>query len=625
MSAVTKWLGADANWARSPVLVSQAAARRVPPVLLWTLCAVYVMAGFVGRTPWREADMAAFGFMQAMAEGRTSWLRPLIDGAPPPDAALLPYWVGALALQLLPSHWAADAVVRLPFAALLALSLVMTWVAMYYLARTPAAQPVAFAFGGEATPRDYARVMADGALLALLACLGLAQMGHETTSQLVQMAALSAVILALARMGRPASATWALSPKLRHRALRATLALLAMLAAMGGVLALSVSGAPALALMLAAFGTVWALVGAAAGARFSWAAWWALSAAIALWLIHVLHITPIGLGWASATPRSWGSIARLLLWFTWPVWPLVLWALWVWRAQWRRPRAAAHLLVPLLPAAWVLGDVLFFAPLPDRALFVALPAVAILAAWALPTLGRSLGAMLDWLTMIFFTLSAATIWVVWLAVQTGWPQKPAANVARLAPGFEMPFEITPFALAVLATLAWLGFAVWRTQRHRPALWKSLALPAAGTTLGWVLLMTLWLPMLEWGRSFAPHIVRVEAGLRQAGFYDDANNALKKQDIFTNSPTCLPTLGLSHAQRWALRFHAGLHVARVEHLGGVTVDAVHNPFSGECASDWALVNLRTRPTWSEPGWQIVHIATRPTERDDQIAIVRRVLP
>lgn len=629
MFASTKWLGAAGGSAAmpSPVLMSQAAARRVPWALMLVLCAAYVAAGFVGRSPWRDADMAAFGFMRAIAAGEAAWLAPVLDGQAPADAALLPYWLGALALQLLPSHWPADALVRLPFAALLAATLAMTWAAMYYLARTPAAQPVVFAFGGQATPTDYARVMGDGALLALLSCLGLAQMGHETTSALVQMAGISAVVLALARMARPTAAVTRPAQG-AARLMRLALAALGAGAAMGGVLTLALSGAAAMAVAMGVFGCAWALVAARAGTRFTWAAWWAMAAGLAAWLAHVLQLWPVAAGWAAGEARPWASIARLLLWFTWPVWPLVFWALWVWRAHARAPLVAGHLLVPLVPAAWVFVDVLLFAPAPDRALFVALPAVAMLAAWALPTLGRSLGALMDWLTMIFFTISAATIWVVWLAVQTGWPAKPAANVARRAPGFEATFEALPLLCAVAATLAWLAFAVWRTRRHRPALWKSLALPAAGTTLGWVLIMTLWLPMLEWGRSFAPHVARVEAGLRQAGFGTKPDNLLKNKNIFTPQPYVC-ALGLSAAQRAALRFHAQLRVEPVRHLG-MNLEAENTPnfahhHPQHCASEWALINLRTHPHWSEPGWHIVHIAHRPTERDDRIAIARRVLP
>src|SRR6218665_1982897 len=74
-----------------------------------------------------------------------------------------------------------------PFAAVLVVTLLATWYGTYYLARSPGAQPVAFAFGGEANPPDYARAMADGALLALIACLGLAQLSHEMSSHLAQL------------------------------------------------------------------------------------------------------------------------------------------------------------------------------------------------------------------------------------------------------------------------------------------------------------------------------------------------------------------------------------------------------------------------------------------------------
>src|SRR5674476_1004301 len=89
--------------------------------------------------------------------------------------------------QPTPAIIAQDAVRRLPFAALLALTLVATWYGVYLLARSPRAQPVPFAFGGEASPKDYARAMADGGLLALIACLGLAQLSHETTPELAQL------------------------------------------------------------------------------------------------------------------------------------------------------------------------------------------------------------------------------------------------------------------------------------------------------------------------------------------------------------------------------------------------------------------------------------------------------
>src|SRR5260363_365775 len=52
-------------------------------------------------------------------------------------------------------------------------------------------QPFKYAFGGEPAPRDYGRTIADGALLILLACFGLAEHGHETTPEVMQFAFVS--------------------------------------------------------------------------------------------------------------------------------------------------------------------------------------------------------------------------------------------------------------------------------------------------------------------------------------------------------------------------------------------------------------------------------------------------
>ena len=49
------------------------------------------------------------------------------------------------------------------------------------------------------------------------------------------------------------------------------------------------------------------------------------------------------------------SQAKLLVWFTWPVWPLAIWTLW----RWRRQLTARHVALPfwfaLVPLAAGLG------------------------------------------------------------------------------------------------------------------------------------------------------------------------------------------------------------------------------------------------------------------------------
>ena len=558
----------------SPAIVAQNAVRSLPRWIMLLLCATYIFAGFVGREPWRDVDITAFGWMQAMAHGDSPWLQPVLDGVTPHNPGLLQYWLGAWALQSLPAGMPADLVVRLPFMALLGLALWCTWGAVFSLARTPGAQPVAFAFGGEASPNDYARAMADGGLLAILACLGLAQFSHETSHTLVQLAAVCAMFFAAASMW------W--YPKL------------AALAAFLGALGLALAGAPALAVLLGLGGMATALWVQAPKLRqrYSWAAWWVVSiavAAAAAWMLDQWEYRLIN-PWVQG--KDWQSSTRLLMWFSWPAWPLALWALWRWRGQLQAASRNPHLLLPLW--LWVLAVVsTIFTFDNDRALILALPGIAALAAFALPTLKRSLGALIDWLTLFFFTASAITIWVVWISVQTGFPAKPAANVQRLAVGFEPTFSLFPFVVAVAATLAWCLLVAWRTRRHRAAIWKSLAVPAGGTVLGWVLLMTLWLPMLDYGRSYAPHVKAVVRAL--------------PSDV-----QCVQTLGFDAALTTAFRFHSELQVRT-----GL------QPTANGC--DWLIA---TPAGWSAQDrntaaqWQLSERITRPTDRRDHLLLLRR---
>ncbi len=545
----------------NPALVTQRGARRLPRFALWLLCAAYVLPGLVGRDPWRSADVNAFGLMVAMAEGRTPWWAPTLGGVPA-DTALLPHWLGA-GFIMAGQGWLDPALAaRVPFALLLGLTLALVWYCTYQLARTEAAQPVAFAFGGEADPVAYARAMADGGLLALMATLGLLQLGHETTPELVQLFAAALYLYGLAA-----------APFRIWRARSAVLVALPLLAA---------SGAPAMALAAGLGGFIVCTFSRQAQTR-----------AIAVWLAAATLIAAL-LAW-SLGAWSWRfvepavadvpRIARQWLWFMWPAWPLALWTLW----RWRRQLSYRHISVPLVLLLVALGANLAMAG-SDRALMLGLPALAVLAAFALPTLKRSASAAVDWFSMFFFTLAALTIWVIYLSLQTGWPAKPAANVARLAPGFDAPFSAPALLLAVAGTLAWVAVVRWRTGRHREALWKSLVLPAGGVALCWLLLMTLWLPLLDYARSARPFVTR----------------------LATHVPAdaCIAAPGIAPAT-----------VAALEHFGRWTVDARSGAAESRCP--YQLRVLRTRPSPPPPeGWDWVADVNRPTERDEYTQVLRR---
>ena len=148
----------------NPALVTQRAAQRLPRVALLLFCAAYVLPGLFGRDPWSNADVTAFGYMAEHRRGPHGLAGARRSAACRPTPRCCRYWLGAAASSRCSAPWLDPALAaRLPFALLLALVLVLTWYTTYHLARTDAAQPLPFAFGGEANPVDYARAIADGA------------------------------------------------------------------------------------------------------------------------------------------------------------------------------------------------------------------------------------------------------------------------------------------------------------------------------------------------------------------------------------------------------------------------------------------------------------------------------
>ena len=555
----------------TPAIVTQSAARRLPRLALLLLCAAYVVPGFVGREPWRSADIMAFGYMFEMATGRSSWLDPRLLGQPPDFDALLPYWLGAWAIQLTPDWVPADFIVRLPFVGLLVLTLLATWYGVYYLARTPGAQPVPFAFGGEAEPTDYARAIADGGLLALIACLGLMQLSHETTPALAQLG-----FTALAFYGLAALPYRVLSPA-------AALAI-----ALPG---LALSGAPAMGVVFAAGGAViHALQAPDDTASQGWSRRGAL-----LVLVLALGAAAVAAGFgtwhwrlepAPGPGSEWQSILRLVAWFTWPAWPLAVWTVW----RWRRQLGRRHVALPLWFAAVSLVTTAL-APHSDRALLLGLPALAALAAFALPTFSRSASALIDWFTLLFFTLCAITVWVIWISLQTGVPAKPAANVARLAPGFEPSFGLVALLAALAGTAAWMWLVRWRTSRSREAIWKSLVLPAGGTTLIWLLVMTLWLPVLDYARSYAPVVQGITEGI--------------------DAPGCVEVVGLTRPQIAALRYHGQLDLRSAQ----IPSACPWLVASQELQSSLGMALDLKR-------WELVKTVRRPTDQRENLLLYKK---
>ncbi len=559
----------------NPAIVAQAAARRLPRGALLLFCLAYMLPGFIGRDAWKSADASALGFMAELAHGSSAWLHPTLIGMPSENPTLLAYWLGAWALQWAPAWIAPDFAARIPFLFLLALAMAGTWYGTYYLARSPRAQPVVFAFGGEASPKDYARAIGDAGLLALIASLGLAQLSHETTPALAQTAFTALVFYALSALPyRPVIATVAMA---------------------FGLIGLSLSGAPTLSAVFGIGGLLIHLMDrkdadqkAPVTALTSWTI--ALAIALAIGLAHQLDLLRWKVEWPVEKLAYWSGLGQLLLWFTWPAGPLALWTLWRWRKQILSRHISRHLAVPIWMLAATLAATLT-SNASDRTLMLALPALAALAAFALPTLQRQVAALIDWFTLLFFSSCAMVVWVVWLAMQTGYPSQPAANVARLAPGFEAEFSTLGFGLALVATGVWAWLVKWRVGRHRAAIWKSLVLPAGGAALCWLLLMTLWLPLLNYAQSYNAMVKRAAAQINPAG--------------------CVESLGLSEGKIAALQFYGNLEMRFAKDIP---------------ACPWLIAepgdNMSAPDSLDEKQWILLAPIRHPTDGNESVLIFRR---
>ena len=546
----------------SPAIVSQDGVRRLARSVLMLVCAVYVLAGFVGRDAWRNDDVVAVAHMGEIAYGHSSWLEPTLAGMPTEYPGLLPYWLGAASLKLLAPAVSPDMAVRIPFMAMLVLALACTWYGTYYLARTRAAQPVPFAFGGEAQPKDYARALADGGLLALIACLGLAKLGHEATPAVAQLAC--AALLFLGYCIRP------------YRQAQGTLA------ASLGVLGLTLCGAPELAILLGVGGALveWRQARATTNDDTPQRDNRGLLLILACTAVSGFMAHALGLWQSLGYPFSlaeveWNGYAQMLVWFMWPAWPISAWALWRWRRHLGDWSSNRHLAWPLFCVVSMCLASLRFDNA-DTTLLLALPPLAALAAFSLVTMNRQVSALMDWFAVLFFSVSGIIIWVVWVAMHTGVPAAPAANVARLLPAYVPRIVWWELVLALVVSGAWAALVHWRSGRHRTAIWKTLVLPAGGATLCWLLLATLWMPLLDFAQSYKSLAVQVRASIPKG--------------------QCAQTMGLDRHEIAALRWYGQVKLAspwQLERCPWLLVQAVGEDNKTETPVDmtqWRLSSV-----------------------------------
>lgn len=580
-------------------LVTGPQAGKLPRWALFLLCVLYVVPGFLGRDPWRPDDAVGFGIAYTMlGGGLQDWLAPNVLGAPTADQGPLPYLIAAgltrvaqavsPALQAVHPALVVDPhfTVRLTAMAGVALMLAFVWHAMYRLARRPGVLP-ADPLGAGASPTDFARAIADSALLIVLATFGLVARLHETAGHAAMVTWVAMYLFAMAlALERPrrggALAGLAMAACVSTESPAVALALLV------GLLVLPRLSQPYELVR----GPLWrTALPVFAAASLAWPAAAALFGSdptlLQLGDWATLHLTSMGL----PDPEGLTYAARYMPWYYWPAWPLAVWALLRWRGQYDRPALALPLstAIPLLLVALAASD-------PGEGwLLPATVPLALLAAIGLPTLKRAVVSLIDWFAVSLFSLFGIAIWAYWLAFLTGWPPRMAQSVSQLTPGYLAEWSPVDMTLALAASAAWLLLVQWRISRRPPMIWRAVVLSSGGLCLAWFLLMTIWLPVFN-----------------ERNTYRGVAHALAMQ--IGGDTGCVQTRALGLAERASLGYFARLRYSR--DVGHTTEPACAFLLVQDHGS---AANLQPPP--AEPGWQLLWQGRRRPNSDERFRLYR----
>lgn len=571
-----------------PYILPDPEAARVPGVLLFIFCFLYLIPGLTPRSPWGTADATGFGIALTMAQGGLEqWLMPSVFGLAQAQESPLAYWLLAGAIRIGEPWLGAHPSALLATGLLVAPGLYLVWKCALLLAARPEVQP-SDPFGASAARPTIARSMADAALLVTLACCGLIVRLHETTAEALQFTWMALLLHGGAiAIERP-----------RRGGLVAGFALGASALSSGPLLAAPLAGGWVLAQYLGARqrlvardSTPIALITA--------------SLVFACWPATLLLTQPDGLAWLSAWWRANGlmfgttqatltDLARTLPWFAWPAWPLALWTLIRWRALWREPALA----LPLCCAAAVLASLLLQVRVPEQAMIPLSIPLALLAVWGLPTIARGLAGLLDWMAVALFSALGIFIWGYWIALQTGYPPRMALSANRLAPGYAHDDALWTGLIGLAVTLSWLWLIRWRTARGPRLLWRPMVLSASGLVLTWVLLVSLWLPVFDERKSLRgpAREAATMIGIRQDGQHEEQS--------------CVTARNLNAAQRVGFA-----------HFGSIRFGAADEP----CG--WLLSTSEAPPAGpttdpSRPAWMAVWQGGRRFEAGERFTLFRR---
>ena len=483
-----------------PVRLPASATNALPRWGLIALCLLYILPGLIARDPWKNVDASSFGIEWTMAHGTMDdWLWPHIANLTMPEEGPLAFWLGALCIKLFGWLLGDPLAARVASVGFFLLGSLSVWNTAYKLGCRAEAQPLRLAFGGQPEPKDYGRTLADGALLIFLGCLGLFYPIHAATAKALEIALISYAMYASVKLFEDNTKAAAAKLGITFGLLVLTRGFVVPLALLIGLVILSFvsdRGRPADARK-----SVWQRLAAISLPLMLaiTAAWFILNG-----VAHPFESSPIR-AWSdwNFSQIDWPGfdavkyLFKMGIWFAWPAWPFAGWAIYAWRKQVQ----ALHIALPLTYLIVFIALCLLDPNSEVGLLMHLIPPLAVLAAFGLPTMKRGAINAVDWFSVIILTLAAFAIWMYWISLQTGWPL-PARSVLKLLPGFQPEFHLFPFLMALAATAGWFVIVHWRISRRPSVLWRAVVLSTGGGILCWLLAMTIWLPAINYARTYA---------------------------------------------------------------------------------------------------------------------------
>ena len=285
---------------------------------------------------------------------------------------------------------------------------------------------------------------------------------------------------------------------------------------------------------------------------------------------HYFYPEALSQWWALSLKQFQNSahfyFLRTLLWYSWPALPLAIWGLWRYRSQ-LISKPKFQLSITFFIIAWLViglgeGKEVFALPL-------LIPLTA-MAGGSIETLKRGTAGALTWFGLILFGLMSSLIWLGWIAMMTGSPAKIKARLMFLSGMQQLNFSVVAFTIAVVVTLTWL-FAILRSQHTNRSAATNWAI---GMTAVWTLLMTLWLPMIDSARSYRTVFTSLKHAL-PAKF------------------ACITSNGIGDAQRDLLHYFANVKTQEIETNGSLNCDMYliqdeKNRAKVEPGPDWKLI-------------------------------------